>query len=124
VNTPLVDAIGEKYGAYIRGGDLVLRLDRTRKYPIPERALKWLEERLGECPDCRKYVRVFERGGELVVQQQRMASALERMAGLQNPGQSIAEELERLKRLLDQGAITREEYEELKKKILGVEVDR
>jgi len=54
-----------------------------------------------------------------VVQQQRMASALERIAGLQSPGHSVAEELERLKRLLDQGAITREEYEELKKKVLG-----
>jgi len=53
------------------------------------------------------------------VQQQRMASALERIAGLQNPGHSIAEELEKLKRLLDQGAITKEEYEELKKKVLG-----
>jgi len=67
VNIPLVDAIHEMKGAYIKDGKLVLRLDRTRKYPIPERAWRWLEKRLKESPDS-KYVRVFERDGMLVVQ--------------------------------------------------------
>jgi len=67
VNIPLVDAIGENDGAYIKDGKLVLRLDRTREYSIPERALRWLEKRLKEFPDS-KFVRVFERDGMLVVQ--------------------------------------------------------
>lgn len=67
VNIPLVDAIHEKKGAHIKDGKLVLRLDRTREYPIPEGAWRWLEKRLKESPDS-KFVRVFERDGMLVVQ--------------------------------------------------------
>ncbi len=64
---PLVDALHERKGAYIRDGKLVLRLNRRVELEIPERALKWLEKRFAEKPD-KKYVRVFERGGKLVVQ--------------------------------------------------------
>lgn len=57
-----------------------------------------------------------------VVQQQRMAAAVERIAerGIPAPaGVSLAEELSKLKKLLDEGAITKEEYERAKKKLLG-----
>jgi len=67
LNIPLVDAIHKRKGAYIMDGKLVLRLDKTREFPIPERALKWLEKRLKESPD-REYVRVFERDGKFLVQ--------------------------------------------------------
>jgi len=67
LNIPLVDAIHERKGAYIRDGKLVLRLDKTREYPIPKRALRLLEKRLKESPD-ERYVRVLERNNELVVQ--------------------------------------------------------
>jgi len=67
LNIPLVDAVHERKGAYIKNGKLVLRLDRTREYPIPSRALRWLGKRLNEFPDS-KYVRVFEKDNMLVVQ--------------------------------------------------------
>ncbi|MEM1697997.1 MAG: PH domain-containing protein, partial [Thermofilaceae archaeon] len=57
-------------------------------------------------------------------QQQRIASAVERMAGkgaeeVPAPSKpSIADELLKLKRLLDEGLITKEEYEKLKKRIV------
>jgi len=57
-------------------------------------------------------------------QQQRIASAVERMAGKEAeevpaPSKpSIADELLKLKRLLDEGLITKEEYEKLKKRIV------
>lgn len=53
-----------------------------------------------------------------VVQQQRMATSLERIAEGKAQAASIASELERLKKLLDEGAITREEFERAKKKLL------
>jgi putative transposase len=64
---PLVDALHEKKGAYIKGNKLILRLNRRVELEIPERALKWLENRFAEKPD-KKYVRVFERDNRLVVQ--------------------------------------------------------
>jgi len=64
---PLVDALHEKKGAYIKDGKLVLRLNRRVELEIPERALKWLEKRLAERPD-KKYVRVFERDDKLTMQ--------------------------------------------------------
>ncbi len=64
---PLVDALHERKGAYIKGDKLVLRLNTKLELEIPERALKWLEKRLAENPD-RRYVRVFERDGYLIVQ--------------------------------------------------------
>jgi len=64
---PLVDALHERKGAYIRGSKLILRLNKKLELEIPERALRWLEKRLAEKPD-KKYVRVFERDGKLVVQ--------------------------------------------------------
>ena len=67
IRLPLVDALHERKGAYIKGNKLVLRLDTKLELEVPERALKWLEKRLAENPD-KKYVRVFERDGYLVVQ--------------------------------------------------------
>ena len=64
---PLVDALHERKGAYVRGDKLILRLNRKVELEIPERALKWLEKRLAEGPD-KKYVRVFEKDNKLVVQ--------------------------------------------------------
>jgi putative transposase len=64
---PLVDTLHEKKGAYIKGNKLILRLNRRVELEIPERALKWLENRFAEKPD-KKYVRVFERDNRLVVQ--------------------------------------------------------
>jgi putative transposase len=64
---PLVDALHERKGAYIKNNRLVLRLNRKLELDIPDRALKWLEKRLVEKPD-KKYVRVFERDNKLVVQ--------------------------------------------------------
>ena len=57
----------ERKGAYIKGNKLILRLNTRLELEIPERALKWLEKRLTENPD-KKYVRIFERDGHLVVQ--------------------------------------------------------
>jgi uncharacterized membrane protein YdbT with pleckstrin-like domain len=54
-----------------------------------------------------------------VYQQQRIATAVEKIAERAQPQTSVSEELERLKKLLDQGAITREEYEKLKKQLIG-----
>jgi multidrug resistance efflux pump len=56
-----------------------------------------------------------------VVQQQRMAVSLQKIAeGKAEAGPpSIASELERLKKLLDEGAITKDEYEAAKKRLLG-----
>ena len=67
IRLPLVDALHERKGAYIRDGKLILRLNRRIELDIPERALRWLEERLVERPN-KKYVRVFERDDKLVVQ--------------------------------------------------------
>jgi len=59
-----------------------------------------------------------------VFQQQRIASAVEKMAEKAvpytspTPRVSIAEEIVKLKRLLDEGVITREEFERAKKKLL------
>ena len=64
---PLVDALHERKGAYIKDNKLVLRLNRRVELEIPERALKWLEKRLAEKPD-KKYVRVIEKDNRLVVQ--------------------------------------------------------
>jgi putative transposase len=64
---PLVDALHERKGAYIKDDKLVLRLGKRVKLEIPERALKWFEKRLAEKPD-KKYVRVFEKNNKLVVQ--------------------------------------------------------
>ena len=64
---PLVDALHPGKGAYIKDGRLVLRLSKVIELDIPPRALEWLNKRLAEDPD-RKTVRVFERGGKLVVQ--------------------------------------------------------
>jgi putative transposase len=64
---PLVDSLHERKGAYIKGGKLILRLNRRVELEIPERALKWLEKRLAEKPD-KKHVRVFEKNNRLVVQ--------------------------------------------------------
>lgn len=52
-------------------------------------------------------------------QQQRIATAIEKISGVQAGGTSVADELAKLKQLLDQGAITKEEYEALKKKLIG-----
>ncbi|MEM1696798.1 MAG: SHOCT domain-containing protein [Desulfurococcaceae archaeon] len=54
-----------------------------------------------------------------VFQQQRIATAVERMANRIAPVSSISEELAKLKELLDKGIITKEEYEKAKKKLLG-----
>jgi len=55
-----------------------------------------------------------------VFQQQRIATAVERMAEKTTPSTpSLAEELAKLKELLDKGVITKEEYEKAKKKLLG-----
>jgi transposase len=67
IRLPLVDALHERKGAYIRDGKLILRLNRRIELDIPERALRWLEKRLAEKPD-KRYVRVFERDGKLAVQ--------------------------------------------------------
>jgi len=67
IRLPLVDALHERKGAYIKGNKLMLRFNSKLELEIPERALKWLEKRFAEKPD-KKYVRVFERNGELVVQ--------------------------------------------------------
>ncbi len=64
---PLVDSLHENKGAYIEDGRLILRLNRRLELEIHERALEWLEKRLAEKPD-KKFVRVFERDGKLVVQ--------------------------------------------------------
>jgi len=64
---PLVDALHERKGAYIKDGKLVLRLNKKLELEIPEKALKWLEKRLAE-KFVEKYVRVFERDGKLIVQ--------------------------------------------------------
>lgn len=52
-----------------------------------------------------------------VVQQQKMAVSLEKIAE-GKPRSTLIDELERLKKLLDEGAITKEEYEKAKKKLL------
>ncbi|MCS7105241.1 MAG: PH domain-containing protein [Thermofilaceae archaeon] len=52
-----------------------------------------------------------------VLQQQRMAVSLEKIAE-QRVAPSVADELAKLKKLLDEGVITREEYEKLKKRIV------
>jgi len=65
---PLIDALHEKKGAYIKDGKLILRLGRRVELKVPERALGWLAKRLAEAPDAKKHVRVFERNGKLVVQ--------------------------------------------------------
>jgi len=67
IRLPLMDALHERKGAYIKGNRLILRLHKKLELKIPERALRWLEKRLAENPD-KKYVRVFERDGQLVVQ--------------------------------------------------------
>jgi len=60
-----------------------------------------------------------------VFQQQKIASAVEKMAEKAvpytspTPRASIAEEIIKLKRLLDEGVITSEEFERAKKKLLG-----
>jgi len=64
---PLVDALHERKGAYIKNNRLVLKLNRKLELDIPERALRWLEKRLAEKPD-KKYVRVFEKDDRLIVQ--------------------------------------------------------
>lgn len=56
-----------------------------------------------------------------VLQQQKMAISLEKIAGKatqSRPSGSLAEELGKLKALLENGAITKEEYEKAKKKLL------
>jgi len=65
---PLVDALHPAKGAHIKDGELILRLGRRVVLKVPPRALGWLERRLAEAPDAKKHVRVFERGGKLVVQ--------------------------------------------------------
>ena len=67
IRLPLVDALHERKGAYIKRNKLILRLNTRLELEIPERALKWLEKRLAENPD-KKYVRVFERNEYLIVQ--------------------------------------------------------
>jgi putative transposase len=67
LNLPLIDALHERKGAYIKNNKLVLRLNRKIELDIPDRALRWLEKRLAEKPD-KKYVRVFEKDNKLVVQ--------------------------------------------------------
>ncbi|WP_291998769.1 hypothetical protein [Caldivirga sp.] len=47
---PLVDALHENKGAYIKDGKLVLRLNKTIEVEIPKRALEWLNIRLAENP--------------------------------------------------------------------------
>ena len=44
---PLVDALHPNHGAYIEGGKLVVRLGNGERLalPLPERALKWLQEK-------------------------------------------------------------------------------
>ncbi len=64
---PLVDALHERKGAYIKDGKLILRLNKTIELKIPEKALEWFNKRLAEKPD-RKTVRVLERDGQLVIQ--------------------------------------------------------
>ncbi len=67
LNIPLVDALHERKGAFIKDGRLILRLNKKVEIEIPKRALEWLSKRLAEKPD-EKSVRVFERNGKLVVQ--------------------------------------------------------
>ena len=67
LNLPLVDALHESKGGFIRDGKLILRLNKKVEIKIPERALEWLNKRLAENPD-RKTIRVFERRGRLVAQ--------------------------------------------------------
>jgi ribosomal protein S27AE len=64
---PLVDALHERKGAYIKGNKLILRLNKRVELEIPKRALKWLEKRFAEKPD-KKYVKVSERDNKLIVQ--------------------------------------------------------
>ena len=52
------------------------------------------------------------------LQQQRMATSLEKIAEGRPRAGTLVDELERLKRLLDEGAITEEEYEKAKRKLL------
>lgn len=56
-----------------------------------------------------------------VFQQQRMATAVEKIAEKATPtvSVSIADELIKLKELLDKGVITKEEFEKAKKRLLG-----
>jgi len=67
LNLPLVDALHESKGGFIKDGKLILRLNKKVEIKIPERALEWLNKRLAENPD-RKTIRVFERRGRLVAQ--------------------------------------------------------
>ena len=67
IRLPLIDALHENKGAYVKDGKLILRLNRRVELNIPEKALKWFEKRLAERPD-KKYVRVFEKDNKLVVQ--------------------------------------------------------
>jgi fructosamine-3-kinase len=57
-----------------------------------------------------------------VYQQQRIASAVERMAertgSVQYLQGDVVEKLERLRRLLDEGAINKDEYERLRRRII------
>ena len=50
IGLPLVDALHERKGAYIKGNKLILRLNTKLELEVPERALKWLEKRLAENP--------------------------------------------------------------------------
>ncbi|MEM3648789.1 MAG: SHOCT domain-containing protein, partial [Thermoproteota archaeon] len=52
------------------------------------------------------------------LQQQRMATSLEKIAEGKPRASMLVDELERLKRLLDERAITEEEYEKAKRKLL------
>ena len=64
---PLVDALHENKGAFIKDNKLILRLNRRVELDIPGRALRWLEGRLAEGPD-KKFVRVLGESDKLVVQ--------------------------------------------------------
>jgi hypothetical protein len=57
INLSPTDALHENKGAYIKGGMLLLRLNRGLE--APEGALKWFERKIAEKPD-KKYVKGFE----------------------------------------------------------------
>jgi len=67
LNLPLVDALHENKGGFIKDGKLTLRLNKKVEIKLSERALEWLNKRLAENPD-KKTVRVFERRGRLIAQ--------------------------------------------------------
>lgn len=72
--------------------------------------------------EVREIVMKYIKSWREAFQQQRLASAVEKIAerfALPTTGMSVAEELAKLKDLLDKGLISKEEFEKAKKKLLG-----